>query len=280
MTNIVFIQPIFAPDEGISERNVNSLQSIKNYIDVNGLDGCNVQVIIGGWARTDALWQKMVAKCKEVFGATYEPIRFDKNYGKAIVVNKLYEVARKNGVNPDFLFTCDSDILFQPEQKHMFLRLVAAANHLTEVKKIPFGMISLNQLSGNCHWPVCYQNQITYTMSVNATEKFEEKMVWPNTPSGIAGGCLFLSRAFWDTVGGYKVFGVYSGDDAYLLLECGKRGWSYQMADTISIIHPNENDAEYSAWKHKVCGRDMMSGFKQNIDNIIQEADAFWDAKK
>ncbi len=63
------------------------------------------------------------------------------------------------------------------------------------------------------------------------------------------------------------------------MLEIGKRGFGYYMSDTISIVHPGEDDAEYAAWKHKVCGRDMMSGMKSNIDHIIAEADKFWDEK-
>jgi hypothetical protein len=73
--------------------------------------------------------------------------------------------------------------------------------------------------------------------------------------------------------------GVYAGDDAYLLMDLGMRGFTWQMADTIPIIHPPENDAEYAKWKVKVCQRD--SGVvKQNIDAQIKEASEFWSNRK
>jgi hypothetical protein len=286
MSKILFAQPIFAPDQKRLERNLNSIKSFGEYVKKYGTDGNHVTVIMGGWAKTDELWNEIVKECKTSLGENFNPIRFEKNYGKAIIVNQLVQNAKLNDTSKDFeyILTADSDILFPEETKYLFGRLVNMATNCQTSKHKPFGMISLQQLGAGCHWPVCYENNLTYTLTVTnekgEIDTIEEKVVWPNTPSGIAGGCLFVSRLLWDMVNGYRVMGVYSGDDAYLLLDCGLKGFSYQMADTIAIIHPMEDDEEYAQWKHKVCGRDAASGPKTNIDHIIAEADEFWNNKK
>jgi hypothetical protein len=137
-------------------------------------------------------------------------------------------------------------------------------------------MVSLNQLGANCHWKVCYENQYTYTNRFGGGEK----IVYPTAPSGIAGGCLFVSKSCWETVNGYRQMGLYTGDDAWLLVDTYTNGFSHQMSDTIGIIHPEENDEEYAKWKNKVCGRDCVGGVRRdNIDKIIEEADEFWKSR-
>lgn len=277
--NIIFVQPVFAPDQMRLERNINSIKSFGQYVRVNGTDGYNVSVVIGGWAKTDELWNKIVEAGKEALGTSFNPIRFDKNYGKAATVNKLVAVANENAIAYEALLTSDSDILFPLETKHMFNRLVVAAIRSEAAKGRIWGLIALNQLGNGCHWKVCYENGFDYAIQAGP-DSFKEKVVWPSRPSGIAGGCLFLNRKMWDAVGGYRVMGVYAGDDAYLLVDCAVRGFSYQLMDTVSIVHPPENDEVYAQWKVRVCQRDSMTGPKANIDGIIKETDEFWNSRE
>jgi hypothetical protein len=276
--NILYAQPVFAPDQARTDRNVNSIKSFGQYLKVNGQDGFRITIAIGGWAKDDSLWEQIVAACKEAFGSTFMPFRFDKNYGKASVVNKLVAIAAENGTPFEAMLTADSDILYPLETTNMFVRLVASSIRLEARRGIPFGMTALNQLGSGCHWKVCYENVADYSITLGKTT-YKEKIVWPNRPSGIAGGCLFISRKFWDSVGGYRVMGVYAGDDAWLLVDCYQKGFSYQMSDSIAIVHPPENDEEYAKWKVKVCQRDSLSGPKSNIDAQISEADGFWGSR-
>lgn len=280
MTNIAYVQPIFAPDERRAERNINSLATMGAYIKQYGTNGFPLTMVIGGWAKTDALWEKMLAACKEHIAPDFVPIRFDRNYGKAMVVNKLMKVTQDHGTKVDYMLMADSDILFPIDSPNMFGRLVIASQQCETNKKKPFGMVALNQKGEGCHYKSCYENSFTYTINSPDGPTTEEKIVWPTNPSGIAGGCIFVSKRMWDTVGGYRVLGVYSGDDAYLLLDCYQRGFSHQMADTIAIVHPPENDQAYSEWKVRVCQRDSATGVKSNIDFQIKEADSFWESRK
>lgn len=272
---ILFALPIFAPDQMRLERNINSIQSVGQYLKENGADGFNISLILGGWAKTDELWNKIVEACHQHISPQLNPIRFDKNYGKAHVVNSLvgHSIQQNNQINA--ILTADSDILFPVETQHMFMRLAVAAEQSVATKKQNWGLIALNQLGQCCHWKVCYENQIKYITTVK-NQQFPELVVWPTTPSGIAGGCLFLNREYWDKVGGYKKLGVYCGDDALMLGYCQPLGFSWQMVDTIGIVHPQENDEEYAKWKVRVCQRDTASGIKSDISAQVAEAEAFW----
>jgi hypothetical protein len=275
---ILYVQPVFAPDQMRLDRNINSIKSFGQYLKVNGQDGINLAVAIGGWVKTDEFWNAIVEACKEAFNGKVVPIRFDRNYGKASVVNKLVNLSVENKLKFDAILTADSDILYPIETSNMFGRLTIAAIKMEARKGKPFGMMALNQLGSGCHWQVCQENSVTYDIKVGKGD-YKEKIVWPNNPSGIAGGCLFISRRMWEAVGGYRVLGVYAGDDAYLLVDCARHGFSWQMSDSIAIVHPPENDEEYAKWKVKVCQRDSMTGVKANIDDQIREADGFWGGR-
>jgi glycosyltransferase involved in cell wall biosynthesis len=266
----IFIQPIFAPDQKRFERNWNSLTSFLNYCEENKLD---VKFALGGWCK-DEYWDKFVNLINTNYAKNkITLIRCDRNYGKAVTVNLLYSKVKEKNVDFKYILTCDSDILFPKETKNLIHRLEQLPVQSHKHTKKPFGMVSLNQLGANCHWKVCYQNEYTYTNTFGNVEK----IVYPTAPSGIAGGCLFINKECWEKVGGYRQMGLYSGDDAWFLVDTYQSGFSHQMADSIGIVHPEENDEEYAKWKHKVCQRDSVGGIrKANIDHIIKEADEFW----
>lgn len=166
MTDLYYIQPVFAPDAKRTERNINSIRSFGEYLKQNGTDNNNLTVVIGGWAKTDELWEQINRACKESFNESFNPIRFDRNYGKATVVNKLVAMAEQSKPSYDYILTADSDILFPIEQRNMFARLIIAAKQSETAKRQPFGLLSLNQLGAGCHWKVCYENGIAYEISM------------------------------------------------------------------------------------------------------------------
>jgi hypothetical protein len=270
----IYIQPIFAPDKKRFDRNWESLNSFFNYCKKYNYD---VKFAIGGWCQ-DAYWQKFTDLVNDsYFKNKITLLRFEKNYGKAAVVNLLYRKVKEKGVDFKYILTCDSDILFLEDTPHMIDRLEQLARESVIHTKKPFGLVSLNQQGANCHWKVCYENQYTYTNTFDQSEK----IVYPNAPSGIAGGCLFISKECWEKVDGYRQMGLYAGEDAYILIDAYNNGFSHQMSDSISIVHPEENDAEYAKWKHMVCQRDTAGGIRrENIDDKIKEADDFWKSHK
>jgi hypothetical protein len=270
----IFIQPIFAPDKKRFDRNWDSLVSFLTYCEKYKYD---VKFAVGGWC-LDEYWEKFTKLINESYLKNKITLmRFEKNYGKAAVVNALHQKVKEKGVNYKYILTCDSDILFLKDTNNLIERLEQLAVESVKHTKKPFGMVSLNQKGANCHWEVCYQNQYTYTNKFGG----KEKIVYPTAPSGIAGGCLFISKECWEKVNGYRQLGVYAGDDAYFLVDTYTNGFSHQMSDTIDIIHPTENDEEYAKWKHKVCQRDSAGGYKkENIDGLVEEAENFWKTRK
>jgi len=270
----IFIQPIFAPDKKRFERNWESLTSFFKYCDTYKYD---IKFAIGGWC-PDEYWNQFVNLVNSRDSKNkITLLRFERNYGKAVVVNKLYNTVREKNVQYKYILTCDSDILFPSDTTRMVERLEKLATESPTYTRKPFGMVSLNQLGANCHWKICYENQFTYDNGLGQTEN----IVYPNAPSGIAGGCLFISKNCWESVGGYRQLSIYAGDDAYLLVDAYTKGFSHQMSDSIAIIHPEENDELYAKWKHMVCQRDSVGGVvRDNLDSKIEEAENFWKNHK
>jgi hypothetical protein len=133
-------------------------------------------------------------------------------------------------------------------------------------------VIGLNQEVGNCHMiDYISQNSINYDNRFNQ----RETMLWNNYAGGIGGGCFFTTTSMWKEVNGYKVMGVYAGDDAYYLLDCKANGGFVGMSLKISIIHPVENNGVYQDWKVKICQRDS-NPHKTLSDEQIDEADQLW----
>lgn len=269
----IFIQPIFAPDQKRFERNMTSLTSFFKYCDHFNND---VKFAVGGWCK-DEYWEKFV----ELVNGSYAKnkitlLRFEKNYGKAVIVNALYAKVKESNVDFKYMLTADSDMVFTTETTNLFERLEDVAAKSPAIRNKPFGMCGLQQLGHGCHFSSIYENE--YFVENRFGNK--DRIVYPNASGGIAGGCLFFSKDAWDKIGGYRVQGVYAGDDAYALVDIARHGYSYQVSDTIGIIHPHEDDEEYAKWKVKVCQRDTNGIVKQNIDTFVTEAEDFWKNRK
>lgn len=270
----IYIQPLFAPDERRLTLNLDSLSSFNQYIIKYGYE--NIPVAFGGWVSNDEYWNKLSTFIKSNFKNIVALTRFEKNYGKSTVVNTLYSKVKQKNIQFNYLLTADSDIQFTNDVPKMIERLEDIANKSPLYTKKPFGLCGLQQLVNGCHYKSIYENQYTFTNIIGNIEK----VVYPNIPSGIAGGCLFIGREYWEKFGGYKVYGIYGPDDATLLLGCGQLGYSWQVSDTIGIIHPPETDAEYQKLKLTLAQRMLREGIKTNIDKDIAEMDEFWKNKK
>jgi len=264
-TNILFTQPIFAPDTKRLERNLNSILSLKENYDYM-IDG----IYMGGYAREDWMWEKIYEVTKDIPNCIIT--KYNTNYGKAYVINDLVKKATEKNTY-HFMLTADSDILFLQPNKFMIPRLLECVERTIEKKHKPFGVVALNQQGYNCNMiPECSQNTFEYTNIFGQ----KERVLWNNAPAYIAGGCLFTSIDAWKKVNGYRIMGVYAGDEAYYLQDMSRIGHTWQLIETIHVEHPHENDLEYAQWKGKVCQRDSTGKVKNDISKQIQEAEEFW----
>jgi hypothetical protein len=272
MSSTVLIQPIFAPDKPRLKRNLDSLKSLSEYILKNKLE---INIVLGGWAQKDEYFDEIKNFCnKNNFPNLIHVYKFKKNYGKATIVNNLYDKLREKNINYEYILTADSDIVFDINEENIFGRLEEYASKSQEIRGKPFGMIALNQKAQCCHLSMVYENEVKYISNFGK----EERVVYPNGSGGIAGGCIFVSKEAWEKIGGYRVMGVYAGDDAYLLIDLYRNGYSINMFDSLSIVHPHDHDEDYAKWKVKVCQRDA-AGTIRNIDSRIEEAEEYWRGK-
>jgi len=274
--HILFTQVIFAPDEARFIRNLNSITSLALYLEKYPLpENLHITFAFGGCPMNCEYWDILCDTIKDLLkDKTHFVYRYDYNYGKAYIIN---DIAFKKLPHYDYdtILSVDSDIVFDIKNPDVFSRLYNCIPVVEELKHKPFGVIALNQYEQNCHMQKCFDNLHKFG-NITGDKTYDERIVWPNEPSGIAGGCLFLNRKMFDAVGGYRVMGVYAGDDAYILIDSNNNGFSYQLAHSISIIHPFEDDAEYIKWKNTVCQRDSYSGRKEDISKQVHESHDFW----
>jgi len=268
-----YVTPIFAPNKAKLEENINSITSFSTYINHYNYD---VSIIIGGWAINDIYWNEIESLVKKSFKNNII-FRFDKNYGKAYVINYLIS-NYLNKYNPSYFLTADSDILFPIETEYLFDRLHEIPKQSEKHFNKPFGVVALNQLQQNCHLKhLIYANKFEYINKYNN----KEEMVYPTKPGGIAGGSLFTSLEAWNRIGGYRILNVYGGNDAYYLIDINLKGYTYQMSDSIAIIHPFGTDKKYAEWKVDM-NRNHLSRTILTFEELKERtkiADNFWKNK-
>jgi len=260
---ILYTQPIFLPNSVLFDKNVESIMSFINVINNTDI---TIDINIGGWAISDDYWNSFIDKLNI---PNINVTRFDKNYGKAYVINKLTEDIGSY----DYLLTADSDIIFK-DTTHFIDRILTIVDKSQEFSGKKFGVMGINQEVANCHM---MEHLSENTHSFLGHNDNLESIRWHNSPSGIAGGCLFTSSENWISVGGYREMGVYSGEDAYFLIDTNKIGNSHFLAETISVIHPPETNQRYQEWKVMVCQRDSHGGSTGIDDDKINEAENFWE---
>ena len=267
---IAIVQPIFAPTAGQAERNIRSVASLANYLGQFSYK--KIRLYFGGWGIETHFENvaKQIRFYHEMRNAAL--VKFGRNYGKAYIANRLINDIVIPSYDPDLLFMCDSDIVFDDNCEYMFERITEIAARSIQLLHKPFGLVALNQAEGNCHLPISRENHFSFVNSFGQTEN----LFFPTAPGGIAGGCWVCSADAWKKVGGYREMGVYAGDDAYLLRDVGEAGFSYQLSEEIYVIHPIDQDQDYAIWKRDVCLRDSDGSFKADISSQVNEAERFW----
>ena len=255
--SVKYVQPIFAPNIEMLNKNLESIRTFFDYYDKMGYE---FQCIFGGYAATDELWNEIESYIESRKKHAII-VRYAKNYGKAHVINDLTKYLGDS----EYFLTADSDILFNINQADMIARLIEAFEESRKRQLNP-ALIALFQEESNCHvLDACYQNKYYYQGA------FEYEMVCkPNGDGGVAGGCLFISSDFWKRVGGYKVLGVYAADDGNLMRDAKNMGYSFLLSNSIRCIHPFENNREYQNWKVQTSSKIL------DLDTAIEDSNNFW----
>lgn len=247
-----FIYPVFAPDR---KRLEQCKKSLKSFLDNDCLK--NVDIIAGGWCSKKKYWEEI--------DELVEAKRFNKNYGKAHIINDLSLSYLELNPDCEYFLSCDSDIILPEDSKDIFNRMATAAVEL-ESKGHKFAYFSLEQLEMCCHQ---HQN---FDKSLKLGN---EEIVWNSRLEGIAGGALFIGVEFWKEVNGYRVMGVYSGDDGYLLYDSKVLGRLASVIKTVPVIHPGGAEPEYTEWKYSQLAK--CTGHEKDINESIKEANKWWN---
>ena len=252
------------------EKNKLSVQSIIDYHKKFRFR--NIKYIFAGYCKDDKYWDCISGIIKN--SGIGHCIRLEKNYGKAYIVNKIFA---ENYTNEDFLMSVDSDMLFDLNEYNIFRRLIKVANALPKKTKHEVGMLALNQTQAGCHM---------YNVMDRAANIEGEVLRWSSTGTGIAGGCILISTKAFKEIGGYRVMGVYSGDDGYLLRDINMKNMLSMITESISVIHPlnpGEETSKYQQWKTKSLSNCRVEdGKKVSIEEFnaaVIETEKQWDSE-
>ena len=200
---ILFFQPIFIPDDNLLKKNLDSIESLK-FILQDKPDEYEITFKISGWVKKEEYWDNLVKTVeKQDFNISYE--RLEHNYGKAYVINKIVEETEEH----DYIFTCDSDIIFL-ENQHYLERFVECMERFPQEKR---GLVAPKFNGTRVHKLNLFDEKIAYR------GKYGQEILKYNSSmeQGIAGGCIFIYHKAWKKIGGYRVTGIFGGDDGLLM---------------------------------------------------------------
>lgn len=276
---LVFVQPVFAPSRGQLDLNLNSLNSLREYlIEQSKTDTSRFDILLGGWCINEQYWDEIIKVCDSFPQDWNISLRkFTENVGKATIVNFLLKNYFKENKDIKYIFTCDSDMVFLKEHRMMFNRGIVAMQVAESVRKMKPGYIAFNQEEDNCHWVNHMDLKVQYKIE---SLELTEMLAWPSSKCGIAGGALLISKEGWDAVGGYSVGNqAYHGEDGFMLRDLQLAGFSTSILMTCAVKHPKQNDLEYIEWKKQAMlqTHDVLDLEKQKEN--IKATEEFWRKK-
>ena len=263
------IQPIFVPDDA---RLVRNLDSLKSLLPLFASDRILHRADFGGWNTGDRF--NIIAD----FIRSNFPLErisiteYSQNMGKAHIVNDL---ARKvPRPQPALLLLCDSDIIFPSTHPDIITTVAEIGIRFASAMGQKLGMLALNQSEHNCHLSEKFINVVELKMENGSRELVK----YPDSPSGIAGGCLLTTFEMFANVGGYRELGVYAGEDAHYLLSVAQSGGCFGMAETCAITHPYDHDYAYAQWKRNAA-ETFVTHSVESYNASQDHADQFWTSK-
>ena len=249
---VIFISPIFCPNDNMFTKNMNSLESAIKYVLPNVK-----MFVIGGYCAKEEYWTEIYNLQKNSNNKIFKIYKGCINMGKAFYVNKMINYLIKQNYDFDYILTCDSDIIFINDIIHKFKNL-KLNNH---------GIIAANQLENCCH--------VINKLDIKKVKYDDKVIIFYYSYAGeyIAGGCWFILKNAWIEVDGYRILGVYCSDDMHLLKDIFNKNYKVCICDELTVIHPNEENLSYSKWKRNTSNK------KMNLIDAVKDSENFWNNK-
>lgn len=261
--DVVWLQPIFLPAQEYLKDHLKVIESLRDYALYQDATHPNVtincqltiRVHFMGWALNNELWQQYLDRWHElqqelkdsrcIRWEQPEPLRMDHNYGQAYIYAKLME----NMKDPyDFVIVNASDIyLHQFKEPTLHLGVMTA-------DCLGSGMCAYNELDFNVHdysidTPHLY---VRHKVRGSETGRDIQSVTVCSVTGGVAGSLAIISREAMEKTGGYKVRGVFSPEDAWIMDSMNEMGFTSYLLESLYINHPYDpvqvNDG-FKQWK-------------------------------
>lgn len=273
MTNALFIQNCFVPDDNQFNRLSRSLESLFKYM--SGLKSKNFyHFVLGGYiapkyiSRIDDIINKALADENRKFDevVTY---KFDTNIGKGRACNYAVENFCKKYGEVDYLFMFDNDIVFEDRQEDIVQMLIEQKKELDAVSKMKYPVISCNFKEHQVHneGVLDFGKKVIHGVMRCSTGRF----------GCIGGGCWLVVKKHWDKVGGYTTDAIYGRDDGKFYLDTIKmKDQMVALSQDIYVIHPSDEDMEYNRFK---ADTNVNRVRKMNYEELTEDSAKFWEKR-
>ena len=261
--SMLFAYPIFCPNENLFKKNKESLISILEFFIENNI---KLEMSIGGYA-LDEYWEEIMniinTKISGKFACSM--FRFDKNFGKAFVVNTLVEKYNKEF---QFLLTCDSDIIFLKEENKFIDKLKNVMLNYEKEQGVKCGVVGTAYKNGGVH----NFDKMDKTGNING-----DIVCWESKNTAVvAGGCILIDYKLWKEIKGYEVKGIFGEIDASLMVKSGLSNYMNCVCMDAIVHHPEDNDSGYRDYKNSI----IKKMFSSTHEELVEDDRKFWERFK
>lgn len=285
-TYILWAQHIFIPAREMISTNLQVIQSIIDYFDWFPHEKVCVDVVVGGWILNETLTTEFLQKYEEMIQPhhlsvqlRFLPIQLMPcNAGLAYTLNKVIKT-HWDDKRYEFVVTNQSDIRFLPSSvPYTLTKMVWLFDQQPKAGMITFN-IDIDPLAKRFHLVDEKWSKIVYKF-LDQQHVHEIQLLSPPGGGGIAGSCTMYTMEAFKDVGGYKVTGIYSPEDAWMLQSMYEANYRIFLVKTLFMEHfftefqlQTNLQEQYQAWKQTHLGESItrtLQGKHLEIDDLME----------
>lgn len=237
---ISIIKSILCPNDSYLDINCNAIINLIEFLNFVNRENIEFDITIIGWIKKESygiIIKDIIDKRKSCINKSV-CVFLKLNYGKFVMFNKLQKIIEEC----DYVFYLDHDILFNFDNRNIFLKLMEMMQHKINDKRI--GLIALNHLEDNRHKIALFDN--SNKLIIDDDVLYHNK---GNDYGNIACGCIFLSYRCFRMLDGLDTLSVYGLDDYHMIKKICENNFIAMVAIHMYIIHPFDMNSEYANWK-------------------------------
>lgn len=274
MSKVLFMQNCFVPDENQFNRLKRSLESLRDWAEVNKTTENYYRFVLGGYIHEDYI-NPIEELVWEITGTLFFRDGglnlFETNVGKGVACN---ETIKPHGKDFDYLFLFDNDIVFEIDSGDIVQTLMDQQDEM-------------DLLNPDMRYPVISCNfkehQVHNEQVLDYGHKTATGVIRCSTGNFgcIGGGCWLIRKPHWDKLGGYCQDAIYGKDDGQFYLDTitlieGTVRHMVALSFDVYVIHPSDEDMAYNLFK---ADTNVNRVRKMNYTELTEDSEKFWSER-